>query len=74
MIGILCLRGKNPGRYSGGIYIINNRIKVHHFGLVVKLDTMLTIKYYLHIQKIMVFIQIKIFITLVARITILMMD
>ena len=29
--------GKNPGRYSDGIYIINNRIKAHHFGLAGKI-------------------------------------
>ena len=30
--------GKNPGRYSDGIYIINNRIKAHHFGLAGKIS------------------------------------
>ena len=29
--------GKNPDRYSDGIYIINNRIKAHHFGLAGKI-------------------------------------
>ena len=29
--------GKNPGRYNDGIYIINNRIKAHHFGLAGKI-------------------------------------
>ena len=29
--------GKNPGRYSDGIYIINNRIKAHHVGLAGKI-------------------------------------
>ena len=29
--------GKNPGRYSDNIYIINNRIKAHHFGLAGKI-------------------------------------
>ena len=29
--------GKNPGRYSDGIYIINNRIKAHHIGLAGKI-------------------------------------
>ena len=29
--------GRNPGRYSDGIYIINNRIKAHHFGLAGKI-------------------------------------
>ena len=29
--------GKNPDRYSDGIYIINNRIKAHHFGIAGKI-------------------------------------
>ena len=29
--------GKNPDRYNDGIYIINNRIKAHHFGLAGKI-------------------------------------
>ena len=29
--------GRNPGRYSDGIYIINNRIKAHHFGIAGKI-------------------------------------
>ena len=29
--------GKNPGRYSDGNYIINNRIKAHHIGLAGKI-------------------------------------
>ena len=29
--------GRNPGRYSDGIYIINNRIKAHHLGLAGKI-------------------------------------
>ena len=26
--------GKNIGRYSNGVYIINNRLKAHHFGFL----------------------------------------
>ena len=29
--------GKNPDRYNDGIYVINNRIKAHHFGLAGKI-------------------------------------
>ena len=29
--------GKNPDRYNDGLYIINNRIKAHHFGLAGKI-------------------------------------
>ncbi len=25
--------GKNPGRYNNGLYVINNRLKAHHFGI-----------------------------------------